>query len=102
MRYPGAISAVVQSCSHHFIFVGSESPVLPVDGQVQTGPAIRLVMRLQQQGTGAAGRIVDRLVAPRGAGYADHLGNHAGDFGRRIKLTLALATHGGEVPHQDS
>src|SRR5439155_19659489 len=32
--------------------------------------------------------------------YADYLGDHAADLSRGVELALALATLGGEVPHQ--
>ena len=60
-----------------------------------------LVADLQEQRAGAAGRVVD---GGGGAGLgvtdADDLRDDAADFGGRVELALALATLGGEVPHQ--
>jgi hypothetical protein len=56
---------------------------------------------LQEQRARAAGGVVGS-----GCGHcvmrrnANHLGDHATDFGGRVKLPLALAALGGEVPHQ--
>ena len=70
--------------------------LLTVDGDA----ARRLVGDLEQQGPGTTSRIVDGLS---GAGFradANHLRHDAGDLGRGVKLPLALARLGGEVPHQ--
>ena len=63
--------------------------------------AASLVAHLEQQRAGAAGRVVYRgVVAGLGAGDAQNLGHDAADLGGRVELALALATLGGEVPHQ--
>ena len=56
---------------------------------------------LEQQRSGAAGRVVDggRGLAVVG-GNADHPGDDAADLGRGVELPLALAALGGEVAHQ--
>ena len=41
-----------------------------------------------------------RLVPPGVRADADHLGHDAGDFRRRVELSLALARLSREVPHE--
>ena len=61
----------------------------------------RLCRDLQQQRAGAAGGIISRGGRHGISGRnADHLGDDPTDFGRGIKLTLALAAFGSKVPHQ--
>ena len=61
----------------------------------------RLVADFEQQGAGPAGRVV---YGGGGAGPGvmdtDDLSDDAADLGGSVKLALALAALGGEVPHQ--
>ena len=60
-----------------------------------------LVGDFQQQRAGAACRIVNRCAGARLRGPdAEDLGHDAADLGGSVELALALATLGGEVPHQ--
>ena len=70
--------------------------LLPVDGQ----PVRRLVGGLDEERPGAAGRIVHGVAQPGVRADSDHLGHDAGDFSRRVELSLALARLGREVPHE--
>ena len=64
------------------------------------GRALGLVVGLEQERARAAGRVVDGLLARRRGADADDLGHDPRHLGRRVELALALATLGGEVPHQ--
>ena len=71
-------------------------PFLAVDRYA----ARRLGGSLEQQRTRPAGRVVDSLILTSVRADTDHLGEDAGDLGRRVELALALARLGGEVAHQ--
>ena len=92
--------AVVEDHVHPGQRGGGVVHFLPVEGEVEAGAALGLVVRLEQQRAGAAGGVVDGLAGGLGAADADDLGHDAGDFRRRVELPLALARLGGEVPHQ--
>ena len=71
--------------------------LLPVERDGSAG----LVAHLQEQRAGTAGRVVDgRGGTGLRVADADDLRHDAADFGGRVELPLALATLGGEVPHQ--
>ena len=88
---------VVQDHVHSRQAAGGSVLFLPVQRDGSAG----LVAHLQEQRAGTAGRVVD---GRGGAGLrvvdADDLRHDAADFGGRVELPLALATLGGEVPHQ--
>ena len=92
--------AVVQDHVHPGQRLGGVVHLLPVEGEVEAGAALRFVVGLEQQRAGAAGR--DRGWSGRRfrATDADDLGHDAGDFRRGVELPLALARLGGEVAHQ--
>ena len=92
--------AVVQHHVHARQGGGGVVHLLAVEGQVQAGAALGLVVGLEQQGAGAAGRVVDGLVGAGGAAQVDHHGHDARHLGRGVELALALAGLGGEVAHQ--
>ena len=70
--------------------------LLAVDGDAVR----RLVGRLEQQRSGAAGRVVEGLVRAGIGAEPNHLRHDAGDLGRGVELALALARLGSEVSHQ--
>ena len=74
--------------------------LLPVESQVQPGAALRLIMRLEQQRAGAACRVVDALVGITGCTQLNDHRHDARHFRRGVKLPLAFAGLGGEMPHQ--
>ena len=75
---------------HHILFLPFKGDVLPGLGRY-----------LEQQGAGAAGRIVGRGRFGHGFGPdADDTGDHAADFGRRVELPLALAAFRSKMPHK--
>src|ERR1700674_5785018 len=88
---------VVQDHVHPRQAAGGSVFFLPVQRDRSAG----LVADLQEQRAGTAGRVVN---GRGGAGLrvvdADDLRHDAADFGGRVELPLALATLGGEVPHQ--
>lgn len=57
-------------------------------------------MGLQKQRAGAAGGVVNGLIALRGTAQADNFRHHARHFCRGVKLPLAFAAFGGKVAHQ--
>ena len=76
---------------------GGRVLLLPEEAERGAG----LVRHLQQQGAGAAGRVINgRLAAGFGFGDAEHLRHDARDLGRGVELALALAALGGEVAHE--
>ena len=60
----------------------------------------RLVGRPEQERPRTAGGVVDRLVLARIGSNADDLRHDSGNLRRRVELPFALATLGGEVPHE--
>ena len=92
--------AVVQDHVHACQRAGGVVHLLAVDRQVEPGARLGLVVRLQEQRTRSAGRVVDALGGTAGAAELDHHRNHPRDFGRGVELALALAGFGGEVAHQ--
>ena len=88
---------VVQDHVHARQGAGGVIHLLTVDGEPLGS---RLVTGLEQQGAGAAGRVVDGGILRRLAADADHLGQNARHLGRGIELALGLARFGGEVAHQ--
>ena len=73
---------------------------LAVEREVEPGGALGLVVRPQEQGAGAAGRIANGLVRGFRRADTDRPGHDAGHFGGSVELALALARFGREVPHQ--
>ena len=59
------------------------------------------IANLEQQRAGTAGRVVDGgVIGGLGRGDAQQLRHDPADFGRGVKLALALAAFGREVTHQ--
>ena len=67
---------------------------------VDRDAAWRLVGRLQEQGAGTAGGIVDGLVLAGFYADPDHLCHDSRDFRWGVELSLALAALGREMAHQ--
>ena len=96
-----AVGLFVQDHVHAGEAGGGGVLFLPVERDLDVLAVAGLVADLEQQGAGAAGGVVDgRVVAGLGAPDAEDLRHDAADLGRGVELPLALATLGGEVPHQ--
>ena len=88
---------VVQDHVHAGEASGRSIFFLPVERDLGTGG----IAHLQQQRTGAAGQVIDGGGVGRArVADADDLRHDPADLGGGVELPLALATLGGEVPHQ--
>jgi hypothetical protein len=87
---------VVQNHVHLGQHPGGIVHLLTKDRQPPRG----LIRHLQQQGTGAAGGVIHRLVLAGGLGDAHHLGQNPRHLRRGVELALALARLRGKVAHQ--
>ena len=87
---------IVQNHIHAGQRIGRIIHLLPVDGHACLG----FVGRLEQEGAGATGGIIDSLALILHFVGADDPGNDARDLGGSVELSLTLARFGREVAHQ--